>query len=424
MSETTNTGVSGCPQGETFMKALRIFSVRHLRDIEIPLGDTGRKHLILTGRNGCGKTSVLSALAKFLEYAVSTNYYSKEKLQEYISDSRRRAEGLGQTEADRLERSRFEGHQKMWESHLEPWTTGAVADFTSFADLREKYRKGEFILAFYKDNREIKVEVSKNIEKVDLKTVYPISEHPCRELVKYLVNLKTTEAFAKTSGNDARAKEIADWFARFEGILRRIYDDDALRLDFDIDTFKFTIVQSGHEPFDFSTLSMGYAAVFDIIGDLMMRMEAKRDYSLEGVVLVDEIETLLHVALQKQIMPILTDLFPNVQFVLSTHSPFILNSTPNAIVYDLETKTLAKNGLGDLPYAGIVEGYFDVDTLSQTLREKFDAYRALAEKKELTDEDFAKAAALERYLDEIPDYLAVDFSEAYERMKLELGNKR
>lgn len=424
MSETTTIDAAGCPQGETFMKALRIFSVRHLRDIEIPLGDTERKHLILTGRNGCGKTSVLSALAKFLEYAVSTNYYSKEKLQKYLSNSQRQAEGLGQTEADRLERSRLEGHQKMWESHLEPWTTGAVADFTSFADLREKYRKGEFILAFYKDNREIKVEVSKNIEKVDLKTVYPISEHPCRELVKYLVNLKTTEAFAKTSGNVARAKEIADWFARFEGILRRIYDDDALRLDFDIDTFKFTIVQSGHEPFDFSTLSMGYAAVFDIIGDLMMRMEAKRDYSLEGVVLIDEIETHLHVALQKQIMPILTDLFPNVQFVLSTHSPFILNSTPNAIVYDLETKTLAKNGLGDLPYAGIVEGYFGVDTLSQTLREKFDAYRALAEKKELTDEDFAKAAELERYLDEIPDYLAVDFSEAYERMKLELGNKR
>ena len=369
MSETTNTGVSGCPQGETFMKALRIFSVRHLRDIEIPLGDTGRKHLILTGRNGCGKTSVLSALAKFLEYAVSTNYYSKERLQKYLSNSQRQAEGLGQTEADRLERSRLEGHQKMWESHLEPWTTGAVADFTSFADLREKYRKGEFILAFYKDNREIKVEIPERIEKVDMKPVYPISAHPCRELVKYLVNLKATEAFAKTSGNDARAKEIADWFARFEGILRRIYDDDALRLDFDIDTFKFTIVQSGHEPFDFSTLSMGYAAVFDIIGDLMMRMEAKRDYSLEGVVLIDEIETHLHVALQKQIMPILTDLFPNVQFVLSTHSPFILNSTPNAIVYDLETKTLAKNGLGDLPYAGIVEGYFGVDTLSQTLRE-------------------------------------------------------
>ena len=424
MSETTNTGVSGCPQGETFMKALRVFSVRHLRDIEIPLGDTGRKHLILTGRNGCGKTSVLSALAKFLEYAVSTNYYSKEKLQEYISDSRRRAEGLGQTEEDRLKRAKLERLRGTWESYLESWTTGVVADFTSLATLREKYQKGEFILAFYKDNREIKVEIPERIEKVDLKPVYPISAHPCRELVKYLVNLKATEAFAKTSGNDARAKEIADWFARFEGILRRIYDDEALRLDFDIDTFKFTIVQSGHEPFDFSTLSMGYAAVFDIIGDLMMRMEAKRDYSLEGVVLIDEIETHLHVALQKQIMPILTDLFPNVQFVLSTHSPFILNSTPNAIVYDLETKTLAKNGLGDLPYAGIVEGYFGVDTLSQTLREKFDAYRALAEKKELTDEDFAKAAALERYLDEIPDYLAVDFSEAYERMKLELGNKR
>ncbi len=68
-------------------------------------------------------------------------------------------------------------------------------------------------------------------------------------------------------------------------------------------------------PFDFTTLSMGYAAVFDIIGDLIMRMESKRRYDLEGLVLIDEIETHLHVDLQKKIVPILTQLFPNIQFV-------------------------------------------------------------------------------------------------------------
>ena len=38
-------------------------------------------------------------------------------------------------------------------------------------------------------------------EKVDLQDVYSLQDHPSKQLVKYLVNLKTTEAFAKTNGN-------------------------------------------------------------------------------------------------------------------------------------------------------------------------------------------------------------------------------
>ena len=154
-----------------------------------------------------------------------------------------------------------------------------------------------------------------------------------------------------------------------------------------------------------------------------MRMEAKRRYDLEGLVLIDEIETHLHVELQKKIVPILMELFPNIQFVLTTHSPFILNSTPNAVVYDLENATLVTDGLTNLPYEGIVEGYFRADLLSQELRQKFEEYRALVRKQDLTDAEFAKAAELELYLDEVPDYLALDFSAEYSRLKLEFSKR-
>lgn len=128
----------------------------------------------------------------------------------------------------------------------------------------------------------------KNIEKVDLKPVYSLADHPSQQLEKDLVDLKTTEAFAKTNGKPERANEIKDWFARFEKILRTIYQDDTLTLDFDIDTFHFTINVSGRDSFDFNTMSMGYAAVFDIVSDLIMRMESKgrRQYDLEGLGLV------------------------------------------------------------------------------------------------------------------------------------------
>ena len=155
----------------------------------------------------------------------------------------------------------------------------------------------------------------------------------------------------------------------------------------------------------------------------MMRMESQRRYDLEGIVLIDEVETHLHVELQKKIVPILTELFPNIQFIMTTHSPFVLNSAPNAVVYDLEKHMLVENGLTNLPYEGIVEGYFGADLLSQELREKFEKYRQLVQKSDLTDEDFVKAAELEMYLDEVPDYLALGIATEYSRLKLEFANK-
>lgn len=306
---------------------------------------------------------------------------------------------------------------------LTHWTDGAVVSCTSAALLREKYQNGQFVLAYYSYDRKISVTDYKNIEKVQLKLVYKISDRPSQDLGKYLVNLKSTQAFAQAKGDFQRAEQIEDWFRRFENVLRRIYQDDSLKLDFDIDTFQFSILVNGREPFTFNTMSMGYAAVFDIVSDLMLRMESQRRYDLEGIVLIDEIETHLHVALQKEIVPILVELFPNIQFILTTHSPFILNSTPNAVVYDLENRCRVADGLTDLPYEGIVEGYFNVDLLSRELREKFEAYKRLVHSQALTDSDYAKIAELEYYLDEIPDYLAVDFSEEYSRLKTEFRNR-
>ena len=70
-----------------------------------------------------------------------------------------------------------------------------------------------------------------------------------------------------------------------------------------------------------------------------------------------------------------------------------------------------------------MESCFGADLLSQKLREKFEQYRTLVQKDYLTDEDFAVAAELELYLDEVPDYLALDFATEYSRLKLELANR-
>lgn len=78
----------------------------------------------------------------------------------------------------------------------------------------------------------------------------------------------------------------------------------------------------------------------------------------------------------------------------------MLNSLDNVVIYDLENHIVVENGLSDVPYDGIVKGYFQVDTLSDTLKINFSNIK-LVQKPKLTDDDFEKIAELEMFLDEI-----------------------
>ena len=200
-----------------------------------------------------------------------------------------------------------------------------------------------------------------------------------------------------------------------------------MELQFDEETFEFHILQWGKEPFDFNTMSSGYQAVLDIIVDIIMRMQNQTqrsfDFDVPGIVLIDEIETHLHLELQKNIITLLTTIFPNIQFIVTSHSPFILNSIENVVIYDLENNLLVENGLDNVPYDGIVEGYFGVNKLSNTLKEKFEKYKELVKKEKLSDDEINEIAELELYLDEIPDYLAMGITTEYQRLKLEFMNR-
>lgn len=80
-------------------------------------------------------------------------------------------------------------------------------------------------------------------------------------------------------------------------------------------------------------------------------------------------------------------MFPNIQFIVTSHSPFILNSLKDVVIYDLENKVLVEGGLQDVPYDGIVEGYFRAEKLSHVLKEKFEQYQSLVKKESLSDDE-------------------------------------
>lgn len=81
---------------------------------------------------------------------------------------------------------------------------------------------------------------------------------------------------------------------------------------------------------------------------------------------------------------------------------------------------LVAHGLSDVPYSGIVEGYFGADELSDELRDKFETYKKLVNKLELGNNDYDQIADLEMYLDEIPDYLALTLTTEYQELKARL----
>lgn len=412
---------------QTFVTDIKIKKIRHLGNISISLGSEKRKHLILTGKNGSGKTSVLEAMVKYIQNFLRGNSVSIERAKELRNYSLKNIEELKLLDDSEENRQQLYENKKnlnVRENKLKNLTSEIVLKTTSDVRLKEKYEQGNFVVAYYKAQREFQVENYRNIEKIELQNKYDIVENPGAKLTKYLVDLKATQAFTKSV---EKSDKINKWFNKFEDILKTIFEDEHLELKFNDETFQFSICESGREPFDFNTMSSGYAAVFDIINDLIIRMEAqsglRTEFDMEGIVLVDEIETHLHLELQKKILPILTELFPNIQFIITTHSPFILSSLNDAVIYDLENRTLVKEGLKNLPYQGIVEGYFGVDALSKELREKFERYKTLVAKDELSDEEYEEIDNLEYYLDEIPDYLAQELTAEYSRIKLEFSNR-
>lgn len=407
-----------------YITNLKIKSLRHLHDIEIPLSDD-KKNLILTGKNGSGKTSVLDALSKYLDSVANNSNF-----QEYESSLSLNMQRLDKARSNNeiKQINDYERYVEMYKNNILNTRNGLEVLFNADpASIFRCYNNGEFVLAYYKADRIFQIEEVKNVEKVNLNDKYAINEKPSSKFVKYLVDLKVTQALALTGGKKEKAEQIENWFKSLEDYLKIVFDEKSLKLVFDEDKFHFYISMNNKDTFDFNTLSSGYSAILDIVVDLIMRMEKtsnrKFEYNMPGIALIDEIETHLHLELQKNIMSLLTTIFPNIQFIVTTHSPFILNSLDNVVIYDLENHILIQNGLTDVPYKGVVEGYFKVDSLSKELKEKFEKYKELVKKEHLEDEDFAEIARLQVYLEEIPDYLALDISTEYQNLKLEFEGR-
>ena len=192
---------------------------------------------------------------------------------------------------------------------------------------------------------------------------------------QYLVNIKIEKSLAITERSDFEyAEKIDQWFKKLDSDLKFIFEDDSTSLHFDHKTRKFLINQVT-KTFNFQNLSSGYSSIFTIYTELMMRSQLLNILpdELNGIVLIDEIDAHLHISLQRKILPFFIKSFPNIQFIVTTHSPFVITSSnEDTVIFDLTDGSFIDENLSKYSIESIIQELFHVQTESIDLKKSID----------------------------------------------------
>lgn len=404
-----------------FIKDIKINRLFHLKDFNIPISDNRCPHLIITGKNGSGKTVLLNAVSDYLEKIkgdTSMSFLDYKKQFDYWQNKEISAN-------DPQQKMSAGTYAEEYKRRLDNLFGKVELEFENVAEIIEKYQKGDFLIAFYQADRKSRMQESKNPIKPTYSKLGKVKETVTNQFLFFLSDLKIQEALARNENQFADADNIRTWFVNFEKLLKQIYQDDNLQLEFNYKDYKFKISSEG-KSFKFTEMSDGFAAVLDIVADLILKMQdddsLSHAYQKQGIVLIDEIETHLHLELQRIIMPILTTVFPNIQFIITTHSPFVLSSMNNAVAFDLEHREVI-NELTEYSYEALAEGYFGVKTESSYMEMQLNTLQELLGQKEISDSDKVTIKQMIADFDKIPESVSPLLIGKYLQIKIEYANK-
>ena len=403
-----------------FITNIHVNKLFHLNNFDIPIANEEYPHLIITGKNGSGKTVLLNAIANFL------NLIKGEKSMSFLSYKNNLSywQGMINSQNDQ-HRMQAKKNIVYYEELIDKLWGKVDVTIDNISNIIEKYNEGDFLFVFYQASRIVSMFEPKNPTKPQYNKQGSVKETATSQFLNFLSDLKIQEALARNEKQIKDAEKIELWFDGFESLLRRLYQDSTLKLEFNYKDYSFRICTEGKK-FKFTELSDGFSAVLDIVADLILKMQGEEtlsgDYQKEGVVLIDEIETHLHLELQKNIMPFLTQIFPNIQFIVTTHSPFVLSSMSNAVAYDLEHQQVLED-LSNYSYESLAEGYFGVTAESSDLRIRLNTIKELLEKRELTD---GEKNSLKEYIiafDKIPEAISPSIIGEYLQAKIKHSEK-
>lgn len=346
------------------------------------------RNLIFTGRNGSGKTTLINSIHSAmlgvagyderkipieadLDHKKSALNFIREKLsQKKEGDfSTVRPEDVEIFESQIIDCVRSLNNLK---SEIFSGTKTDVA----FTNPQNFPRTGHFRIAdIFKSDRfanipEATSAYSQNSQNIKLSIGN--RQNLGGEIEQHLVNLYVKRSLNITYGEDeGGVNEINSWLEKLSNQIQFLMEDDGAEIVFSHIDFKVYIKRGDGRKISFQTLSSGYSAVFFILFTMLMSAKVNdvSPENLMGVVFIDEIDVHLHVSLQQKIFPFLTQLFPQVQFIVTTHSPFVLASVSDALIFDLD-KNQEATDLSLYSYDSIVEGLFSMKAESFILQNK------------------------------------------------------
>ena len=203
-------------------------------------------------------------------------------------------------------------------------------------------------------------------------------------------------------------------------------------IDFDNGEIEAVVTVTGHTPsrHHFSYMSDGLQSMINIVSEIAHRCIELNGYlghnavkMTPGVVMIDEIDLYLHPHWQKHVLQDLTRAFPMIQFIVSTHSPFIVQSLQEGQLVSFDKNVLTsgepfREGLEDIASERMG---LQQDIRSKRFNEMVDVATRLFE---AADNGSADKEKLKAKLDEIeaefsddPAYLALIRTELKAKVK-------
>lgn len=141
------------------------------------------------------------------------------------------------------------------------------------------------------------------------------------------------------------------------------------------------VVEKDGEELDVNQLSQGEKSLLALVGDIARRLallNPSLDNPLEGggVVMIDEVDLHLHPKWQHDLIDKLVATFPNVQFILTTHSPHVISDRNDILLYSLDDGELTEmpNVYGEDANT-VLTKIFDVDIRDSKVEEQFNVIR-------------------------------------------------
>lgn len=206
---------------------------------------------------------------------------------------------------------------------------------------------------------------------------YPVNravlDIPLRIRTRHQFDQLSTYTKALTSGADFRV--FFEWFRNQEDVENEVrarefqqYEDVQLRavrkaIYSFMPGFKDLkvvrnplrmVISKENKRLQVNQLSDGEKCMMALVGDLARRLALGNPGSDDplqgyGIVLIDEIELHLHPTWQRRVLPLLMSTFPNVQFLLTTHSPQVLGEARDMNIYQLVTDEGGNSDMQVLP---------------------------------------------------------------------------